>query len=49
MVEVGYCRGRVRSELSQLVSRWFVYACYECMVFVSIVLSEGRDFPKHDV
>ena len=33
MVEVGYGRGRVGSELS----------------LVSIVLSEGRDFPKHDV
>ena len=45
MVEVGYGRGRVGSELSQLGSRWFVHACYKCTVFVSIVLSEGRDFP----
>ena len=45
MVEVGYGRGRVGSELSQLDSRWFVHACYYCTVFVSIVLSEGRDFP----
>ena len=49
MVEVGYGRGRVGSELSQLGSRWFVHACYKCTVFVSIVLSEGRVFPKHDV
>ena len=28
MVEVGYGRGRVGSELSQLGSRWFVHACY---------------------
>ena len=28
MVEVGYGRGRVGSELSQLGSRWFVQACY---------------------
>ena len=28
MVEVGYGRGRVGSELSQLGSRWFVRACY---------------------
>ena len=27
-VEVGYSRGRVGSELSQLGSRWFVHACY---------------------
>ena len=27
MVEVGYGRGRVESELSQLGSRWFVHAC----------------------
>ena len=45
MVEVEYGRGRVGSELSQLGSRWFVHACYKCTVFVSIVLSEGRDFP----
>ena len=49
MVEVGYGRGIEGSELSQLGSRWFVHACYLCTVFVSIVLSEGRDFPKHDV
>ena len=35
----------VGSELSQLGSRWFVHACHLCTVFVSIVLSEGRDFP----
>ena len=45
MVEVEYGRGRVGSELSQLGSRWFVHTCYKCTVFVSIVLSEGRDFP----
>ena len=45
MVEVGYGSGRVGSELSQLGSRWFVYARYKCTVFVSIVLREGRDFP----
>ena len=45
MVEVEYGRGRVGSELSQLGSRWFVHACYKCTVFVSIVLSEGRNFP----
>ena len=45
MVEVEYGRGRVGSELSQLGSRWCVHACYKCTVFVSIVLSEGRDFP----
>ena len=28
MVEVGYGRGRVGSELSQLGSRLFVHACY---------------------
>ena len=28
MVEVGYGRGRVGSELSQLGSRWFVQACF---------------------
>ena len=44
MVEVEYGRGRVGSELSQLGSRLFVHACYKCTVFVSIVLSEGRDF-----
>ena len=33
MVEVGYGRARVGSELSQLVSRWFVLACYKCTVF----------------
>ena len=48
MVEIGYGRGIVGSELSKLGSRWFD-ACYKCTVFVSIVLSEGRDFPKHDV
>ena len=48
MVEVGYGRGRVGNELSKLGSRWFVHACYKCTVFVSIFLSEGRDFPKHD-
>ena len=45
MVEVEYGRGRVGPELSQLGSRWFVHACYKCTVFVSIVLSEGRNFP----
>ena len=49
MVEVGYGSGRVGSELYQVGSRWFVHACNKCTVFVSIVLSEGRDFPKHDV
>ena len=49
MVEVWYGRCRVGSELSQLGLRLFVHACYKCTVFVSIVLSEGRDFPKHDV
>ena len=29
MVEVGYGRGRVGSELVQLGSRWFVHACYQ--------------------
>ena len=28
MVEVGYGRGRVGSEMSQLGSIWFVHACY---------------------
>ena len=45
MVEVVNGRVRVGSELYQLASRWFVHACYKCTVFVSIVLSEGRDFP----
>ena len=49
MVEVGYGRGRVGSELFQLGSIWFVHAYYLCTVFVSIVLSEGRDFPEHDL
>ena len=32
MVEVGYGRGRVGSELCQLGSTWFVHACYLCTV-----------------
>ena len=44
MVEVGYGRGRVGSELSH----WARDGLFT-LVIVSIVLSEGRDFPKHDV
>ena len=41
--------GKIGSELAKLGLRWFVHACYQCTVFVTIVLIEGRDFPKHDV
>ena len=37
MVEVGYGMGRVRSDLSQLGSRWFVHASYCGVVWYNVV------------